>query len=131
MKLAVPSLVLMAVLLLFGFAEQAVSIPETPSTTPITARTTPDSPGKTSKERQGPSTTAGEWSQPVNGLSARLLVSYEEIKSEKHPTYFHYHKVILEAKNVGAETVSFINQPSFSDLAIRDAHGKELHGRSH
>lgn len=123
----------MVALLSLGCGDRASSVPVEPPIQPMAAgiEFATDSPQPASKEDQSPSTTAGGWSKPANGLSARLLVVYEEITSGKHPTYFHYHSFILEVKNVGTEAVSLISQPSFTDLAIRDAEGKELHGRGY
>lgn len=133
MKLPIPRLLLIAALLSSGCDEQvSKQSGEQPTQPKAAGLANPiDNPEQPDEEAQGPYTAAGAWSEPVNGLSARLLVTYEEMKSNKYPTYFHYQKVILEAKNVGTETVSFINQPSFTDLAIRNAQGEELHGRGH
>jgi hypothetical protein len=78
-------------------------------------------------KRRDPITVSGAWSEPVNGLSARLLVTYVEIASDKFPTYFHYQKLILEVKNVGSHRLVFSNQPSFANPTIRNAKGEVLH----
>jgi hypothetical protein len=46
-----------------------------------------------------------EWSKPVNGLSARLVVAFEDCKPGLR------HAVTLELKNVSTDPISVIDQP--------------------
>lgn len=70
------------------------------------------------------------WSEPVNGLSGRLLLTLEELKiAEAAPS--HRYKVILEVKNDTGQQIAFRSQPEFVDVVIRDANGKELPDQGH
>ena len=71
---------------------------------------------------------AGEWSEPVNGLSARLLVTLQESPNSSR---FGAGPIILEVKNTYSTPLAFINQPSFKDKAIWDAKGNVLPEASH
>ena len=77
------------------------------------------------KQDDAASNGAGIWSEPVNGLSARLLMEPEEIKSANHQSSFRY-KVILEVKNVQRDILAISSQPSFVDVEIRNAKGELL-----
>ena len=70
-----------------------------------------------------PGTTVGEWSEPVNFLSARLLVTLEEHEVAESPSYFRY-AVVLEVRNDHGADLAFVNQPSFENIEVRDASGK-------
>ncbi|MBL8820001.1 MAG: hypothetical protein JNL58_28515 [Planctomyces sp.] len=72
-------------------------------------------------------TYAGEWSEPVNGLSARLLVTLHEGGQSS----LWASPVILEVKNTNAGSLAFIDQPVFSGAAVRDANGNSLPEPSH
>ncbi len=48
---------------------------------------------------------AGDWSKPVNGLSGRLLVAFEDLKPGLR------HAVTLELKNVSTDALAVVNQP--------------------
>lgn len=67
-------------------------------------------------------TYAGEWSEPVNGLSARLLVTLQD---GTHSSLWAS-PVILEVKNTYSTPLALINQPAFTDSAVRDSKGKSL-----
>ncbi|MEX2285749.1 MAG: hypothetical protein WD648_01590 [Planctomycetaceae bacterium] len=74
---------------------------------------------------QGDRVLAGEWSEPVNGLSARLLMSLEESKITDQPSALRY-KIILETKNVQGDALAVSSQPRFVNVEIRDADDKLL-----
>lgn len=133
MKFAVPALLLITAVVSTGCCKRSSdqSVAKQTQHTAAGVETADDSAKPSPEQALGPYLAAGAWSAPVNGLSARLLVSYQILKSDKYPTYFHYQNVILEAKNVGPELLAFSNQPSFTDLAIRDAQGEELRGRGY
>ena len=67
-------------------------------------------------------TYAGEWSEPVNGLSARLLVTFQEGGRSS----LWAGPIILEVKNTDGKPIAFINQPAFTGAAVRDAIGNAL-----
>lgn len=69
-----------------------------------------------------PGTFAGEWSEPVNGLSARLLVT---LKDGTHSSLWAS-SVVLEIKNTYSTPLAFIDQPEFTDVAVRDSKGRPL-----
>ena len=108
MKTTVPSLVLFAVLIV---STLAAPVP------------------KENRSQTG-RTETGEWSEPVNGLSARLLMTLEEIKVTDYPSAFRY-KIILETKNVRGDILAISSQPSFADVRIRDADGRLLPDRGY
>lgn len=64
-------------------------------------------------------TYAGEWSEPVNELSARLIVRLEDTQYRS----IYSAQVTLEVKNTSRSPVSFISQPHFTDIVLRDADG--------
>lgn len=66
---------------------------------------------------------AGEWSESVNGLSARLLVTLT--KSGNSPALFAT-PVILEVRNTDGSPLAFTDQPSFTGQVVRDAQGNAL-----
>ncbi|MFM9962445.1 MAG: hypothetical protein ACKV2Q_14630 [Planctomycetaceae bacterium] len=55
-------------------------------------------------------TYAGDWSEPVNGLSARLLVTLQEGTQSS----LWAGPIILEVKNADSKPIAFVSQPSFS-----------------
>lgn len=65
---------------------------------------------------------AGEWSEPVNGLSARLLVTLQEGGQSS----LWAGPIILEVKNTDGKPLAFIDQPAFTGAAVRDANGNAL-----
>jgi hypothetical protein len=86
-----------------------------------------NSPLPEAKEVPRAGTYAGEWSEPVNGLSARLLVTLHEGGQSS----LWASPVILEVKNTTARSLAFIDQPVFSGVAVRDANGNPLPEPSH
>lgn len=85
-----------------------------------------------SNEKHGSSnkTVVGEWSKPVNGLSARLKLQLEEITISRHPSCYRY-EIMLETKNVQGELLAVTSQPSFVDIKVTDADGKEVPNRGY
>lgn len=79
------------------------------------------------KQAQVAGTYVGEWSEPVDGLSARLLVT---LQGGTHSSLWAS-PVILEVKNTNSTPLAFIDQPVFTDSAIRDSDGKTLPVVSH
>lgn len=67
-------------------------------------------------------TYVGEWSAPVNGLSVRLLVTLQDRTNQSHWAS----PIILEVKNISSSPLAFINQPAFTDSAVRDSNSKAL-----
>jgi hypothetical protein len=80
-------------------------------------------PSSIPKKIQHAGTYAGQWSEPVNGLSARLVVTLQE--SPNSPR-FAAGPVTLEVKNTYSTPLAFIDQPSFADKATWDANGNAL-----
>lgn len=68
---------------------------------------------------------AGEWSMPVNCLSARLLLTLQERKHDGSASTYHY-LAIVEFKNMGGEVVAVSSQPSFKGILVADADGKPI-----
>ena len=67
----------------------------------------------------------GAWSKPVNNLSARLLLSLEELPHEAAPSTYRY-VAVVEVKNIGSEVVALSSQPSFTGITVCDADGKPV-----
>ena len=70
-------------------------------------------------------TAAGEWSQPVNNLSARLLLRLDERKQERGASTYRY-IAFIEFRNVGAEVLAVSSRVSFADVFVNDAEGKPV-----
>jgi RNA polymerase sigma factor (sigma-70 family) len=62
---------------------------------------------------------SGEWSKPVNGLSGRLLVAFEDLKPGLR------HAVTLELKNVSIKPLAVLNEPKV-EVSLTDAAGVVL-----
>lgn len=92
---------------------------EHPGSKPEEASAIPKPSPSKSKAFRGAGIYAGEWSEPVNGLSARLLVTLQE---GTRSTLFAS-PVVLEVKNTGGTPLAFLDQPSFKGSAVRDAKG--------
>jgi hypothetical protein len=75
------------------------------------------------KELKRAGTYAGQWSQPVHGLSARLVVTLQQ--SPNSPR-LGAAPLMLEVENTYSTPLAFINQPSFADKATWDAKGNAL-----
>lgn len=67
-------------------------------------------------------TTFGAWSEPMNFLSARFVVTLEEHQRDDAPSYSRY-SVALEVRNDHGADLSFVNHPSFESVEVRDANG--------
>ena len=67
----------------------------------------------------------GEWSKPVNGLSARLVLILEELKHEGSAST-HRYVAIVELKNVGVDVVAVSSHPSFAGITVNGADGKPV-----
>ena len=64
-------------------------------------------------------TTFGAWSEPTNFLSARFIVTLEEYEAADSPSYFGY-SVVLEVRNDHGADLTFVNQPTFGNVEVRD-----------
>jgi RNA polymerase sigma factor (sigma-70 family) len=62
---------------------------------------------------------SGDWSKPVNGLSGRLLVAFEDLKPGLR------HAVTLELKNVSTKPLAVLNEPKV-EVSLTDAAGVVL-----
>jgi uncharacterized protein (TIGR03067 family) len=73
-------------------------------------------PAVPAEPEKRPNEPAGVWSKPVNGLSGRLLVAFENLKPGLR------HVVMLELKNVSTKPLAILNQPKL-DVALTDTNG--------
>jgi RNA polymerase sigma factor (sigma-70 family) len=60
-----------------------------------------------------------EWSKPVNGLSGRLVVTFEDLKPGLR------HAVTLELRNVSTEQLAVLNRPVV-EVSLSDAAGESI-----